>query len=177
MLKLVHTFHKVAIVVDIECHNKAAAVVKHGLGIFCCEDNLVHRIAVCFRAWHFHRTTWINWLRRRWSADWCFLLARTSNEDRKQQGITFILLDLRTLGIEIRPIILVDGLHETKMVYYKDVRVPMENTVGEVGKGYGIGKYLLAHGLMSGGSLGPHKKLLIQLKSIAADGETSGFCA
>jgi len=55
--------------------------------------------------------------------------------------------------------------------------VPVENTVGEVGKGWGIGKYLLAHERMSGGSLGPHKKLLIQLKSIAADGETSGFCA
>ncbi|MEC9182915.1 MAG: hypothetical protein VX930_01425, partial [Pseudomonadota bacterium] len=63
------------------------------------------------------------------------------------------------------------------MVYYDDVRVPVENTVGEVGKGWGIGKYLLAHERMSGGSLGPHKKLLIQLKSIAADGETSGFCA
>ncbi|MEC7539152.1 MAG: hypothetical protein VYB59_17915, partial [Pseudomonadota bacterium] len=88
--------------------------------------------------------------------------------------VTFILLDLKAPGIEIRPIILINGLHETNMVYYDDVRVAVENTVGEVGKGWGIRKYLLAHERMSSGSLGPHKKLLSQLKSIAADGETSG---
>ena len=108
-----------------------------------------------------------------WS-DWCFLLARTSNEDRKQQGITFILLDLQTPGISISPIVLMDGLHETNMVFYDDVRVPVENTVGEIGNGWGIGKYLLAHERMSGGSLGPHKKLLSQLKMIAAEDEMSG---
>ena len=117
------------------------------------------------------------WTTKAHWTDWCFLLARTSHEDRKQQGITFILLDLKTPGIEIRPIILTDGLHETNMVYCDDVRVPVENTVGEVGKGWGIGKYLLAHERISGGSLGPHKKLLSQLKSIAVDGETSGFCS
>ena len=104
-------------------------------------------------------------------------MARTSNEDRKQQGITFILLDLKAPGIEIRPIILINGLNETNMVYYDDVRVPVESTVGEVGKGWRIGKYLLAHERISGSSLVPQKKLLSQLKSIAADGETSGFCA
>ena len=56
-----------------------------------------------------------------------------------------MLLDLDTPGIEIRPIVLLDGLHETNMVFFDNVRVPVENTVGEVGKGWGIGKYLLAH--------------------------------
>ena len=123
--------------------------------------------------WVINRTK--TWTTKAHCADWCFLLARTSNEDRKQQGITFILLDLKAPGIEIRPIILINGLNETNMVYYDDVRVPVENTVGEVGKGWGIGKYLLAHERTSGGSLGPHKKLLSQLKSIAADGETPDF--
>ncbi|MBT7756468.1 MAG: pimeloyl-CoA dehydrogenase large subunit, partial [Rhodospirillaceae bacterium] len=108
-----------------------------------------------------------------WS-DWCFLLARTSSEGKKQEGISFILVDLKTPGIEIRPIILMDGLHETNMVFYSDVRVPVENTVGEIHKGWSIGKYLLAHERMSGGSLGQHKTLLRQLKDIAAQDEQSG---
>ena len=111
------------------------------------------------------------WTTKAHWANWCFLLARTSIEDRKQQGITFILLDLDTPGIEIRPIVLLDGLHETNMMFFDNVRVPAENTVGETGKGWGIGKYLLAHERMSGGSLGPHKKLLSQLKRIAREDE------
>ncbi len=108
-----------------------------------------------------------------WS-DWCFLLARTHSEGRKQEGISFILVDLKTPGIEIRPIYLMDGLHETNMVFYNDVRVPVANTVGEIHKGWSIGKYLLAHERMSGGSLGQHKTVLRQLKEIAAGDEKSG---
>ncbi len=111
------------------------------------------------------------WTTKAHWADWCFLLARTSSEGKKQEGITFILVDLKTPGIEIRPIILMDGLHETNMVHYTDVRVPVANTVGEIHKGWSIGKYLLAHERMSGGSLGQHKTLLRQLKDIAAQDE------
>lgn len=109
------------------------------------------------------------WTTKAHWADWCFLLARTGPGERKQQGISFILLDLKTPGIEIRPIYLMDGLHETNQVFFSDVRVPVANTVGEIDKGWGIGKYLLAHERMSGGSLGQHKTLLRQLKSIAAE--------
>ncbi len=114
------------------------------------------------------------WTTKAHWADWCFLLARTSSEGKKQEGISFILVDLKTPGIEIRPIILMDGLHETNMVFYTDVRVPVENTVGEIHKGWSIGKYLLAHERMSGGSLGQHKTLLRQLKEIAAGDERCG---
>ncbi|MBT3334468.1 MAG: pimeloyl-CoA dehydrogenase large subunit, partial [Rhodospirillaceae bacterium] len=93
---------------------------------------------------------------------------------RKQEGISFILVDLKTPGIEIRPIYLLDGLHETNMVYFTDVRVPVENTVGEIHKGWSIGKYLLAHERMSGGSLGHQKTLLRQLKQIAGQDEVVG---
>jgi len=114
------------------------------------------------------------WTTKAHWADWCFMLVRTSSEGKKQEGITFVLVDLKTPGIEIRPIYLMDGLHETNMVFFTDVRVPVENTVGEIDKGWTIGKYLLAHERMSGGSLGSHKTLLRQLKQIAQDDEVSG---
>jgi alkylation response protein AidB-like acyl-CoA dehydrogenase len=113
------------------------------------------------------------WTTKAHWADWCFLLARTSDAGRKQEGITFILVDLKTPGIEMRPIVLMDGLHETNMVFYTDVRVPVANTIGEIDKGWSIGKYLLAHERMSGGSLGTHKTLLRQLKEIATQDELS----
>ncbi len=111
------------------------------------------------------------WTTKAHWADWCFLLVRTSDGEKKQQGITFILVDLATPGIEIRPIYLIDGLHETNHVFFTDVRVPVANTVGEIDKGWDIGKYLLAHERMSGGSLGTQKTLLRQLKTIAAEDE------
>ena len=114
------------------------------------------------------------WTTKAHWADWCFMLVRTSSGGRRQEGITFVLVDLRTPGISMRPIYLIDGLHETNQVFFEDVRVPVANTVGEVDRGWGIGKYLLAHERMSGGSLGTHKTLLRQLKSIAAEDELSG---
>jgi alkylation response protein AidB-like acyl-CoA dehydrogenase len=114
------------------------------------------------------------WTTKAHWADWCFLLARTSDAGRKQEGITFVLVDLKSPGIEIKPIVLMDGLHETNQVFYENVRVPVENTVGEIDKGWAIGKFLLAHERMSGGSLGAHKTLLRQLKEIAATDEQSG---
>ncbi|MBL6953457.1 MAG: acyl-CoA dehydrogenase family protein [Alphaproteobacteria bacterium] len=114
------------------------------------------------------------WTTKAHWADWCFLLARTGTGGKKQQGISFILVDLKTPGIETRPIYLLDGLHETNMVYFTDVRVPVENTIGEIDNGWSIGKYLLAHERMSGGSLGQHKTLLRQLKQIAGADERNG---
>ena len=111
------------------------------------------------------------WTTKAHWADWCFLLARTSSEGKKQEGISFILADLKTPGIEIRPIYLMDGLHETNMVFYTDVRVPVVNTVGEIHGGWSIGKYLLAHERMSGGSLGQHKTILRQQTEIAIQDE------
>ncbi|MFT6579953.1 MAG: acyl-CoA dehydrogenase family protein, partial [Alphaproteobacteria bacterium] len=114
------------------------------------------------------------WTTKAHWADWCFLLARTSDAGRKQEGITFILVDLKSPGIEIKPIILMDGLHETNQVFYNNVRVPVENTIGEIDKGWAIGKFLLAHERMSGGSLGSQKTLLRQLKDIASQDEQNG---
>lgn len=115
------------------------------------------------------------WTTQAHMANWVFLLARTSDEPKKQLGISFFLIPLDTPGIEIRPIHLLDGLHETNGVFYDEVRIPKENLVGEAGAGWTIAKHLLAHERMGGGALGQHKLLLAQTKAIAdqalADGK------
>jgi len=77
-------------------------------------------------------------------ADWCFCLVRTSTE-RKQGGITFLLIDMKSPGVEARPITLIDGSTHFCETFFTDVRVPKENTVGEVNAGWGIAKRLLQH--------------------------------
>ncbi len=109
------------------------------------------------------------WTTQAHMANWVFLLARTSDEPKKQLGISFFLIPLDTPGIEIRPIHLLDGLHETNAVFYDDVRIPKANIVGEPGAGWTIAKHLLAHERMGGGALGQHKLILAQTKAIAAD--------
>ena len=80
-------------------------------------------------------------------ADWMFCLVRTSNEDIRQMGISFVLIDMKTPGIEVKPIITLDepqdGYQEINTVYFNDVKVPKENLIGEEGKGWTCAKYLL----------------------------------
>lgn len=78
-------------------------------------------------------------------ADHIFCLCRTSNEGKPQEGISFILVPMDTPGLEVRPIITLDGEHEVNEVFLTDVRVPAENIVGEVNKGWTIAKYLLTY--------------------------------
>jgi alkylation response protein AidB-like acyl-CoA dehydrogenase len=76
-------------------------------------------------------------------ADWMFLLARTSKETRRQDGISFLLVDMRTPGIEIRPIASMTGTVTFAEEFFTDVRVPVENRVGAEGDGWRVGKALL----------------------------------
>jgi len=76
-------------------------------------------------------------------ADWVFLLVRTDDTERKQQGISFLLVDLLSPGITIRPLPSIDGQHHLNEVFYDNVSVPVENRVGEEGKGWDIAKFLL----------------------------------
>ncbi len=76
-------------------------------------------------------------------ADWCFMLVRTDATAKKQQGITFLLMDMRTPGITVRPIITLDGHHETNEMFLDNVRVPIANVIGEVNKGWDVAKFLL----------------------------------
>ena len=79
-------------------------------------------------------------------ADWIFCLVRTSSDvARRQEGISFLLIDMKSPGISVKPIITIDGSHEVNEVHFEDVRVPVANLVGEEGKGWTYGKVLLQH--------------------------------
>lgn len=76
-------------------------------------------------------------------ADWMFCLVRTSDEPKRQMGISFLLIPMSTPGIEVRPIITLGGHHEVNEVFFDDVRVPQSNRVGPEGDGWTVAKYLL----------------------------------
>jgi len=78
-------------------------------------------------------------------ADWIFCLVRTDNSGKKQEGITFILIDMKSEGIKVNPIVSIDNHHSLNEVEFNNVRVPVKNVVGEVGKGWTVAKALLAH--------------------------------
>ena len=99
-----------------------------------------------------------------------FCLVRTSNEGKPQEGISFLLIDdMKAPGITVRPLITIEGTHEVNEVFFDNVKVPRENLVGEINQGWTIAKYLLGHERMGGGALGIQKRLLRQLKEIAAE--------
>lgn len=100
-------------------------------------------------------------------ADWIFCLVRTSTEGRQQQGISFLLIDMKTPGIEVRPIIMLDGEHEINEVWCEDVRVPVENLIGEENKGWTYAKFLLGHERTGIAGVGRSKRELKKLKDIA----------
>lgn len=79
-------------------------------------------------------------------ADWIFCLARTTTDvARRQEGISFLLIDMNTPGVTVTPIITIEGDHEVNEIHFKDVAVPVDNLVGEEGKGWTYGKVLLQH--------------------------------
>jgi len=79
-------------------------------------------------------------------ADWIFCLVRTNTDvARRQEGISFILIDMKSPGVSVTPIILLDGVHEVNEIHFENVEVPVENLVGEEGKGWTYGKVLLQH--------------------------------
>src|SRR5690242_2361934 len=102
-------------------------------------------------------------------ADWIFCLVRTDPTlEKRQEGISFLLIDMKTPGITVRPLILMDGAHEVNEVFFDDVKVPAENLVFEEGKGWTVAKYLLGHERMNTGRIGGSKRELIKLKEYAA---------
>ncbi len=102
-------------------------------------------------------------------ADWIFCLVRTDSQVvKRQEGISFLLIDMKTPGVTVRPLILMDGGHEVNEVFFEDVKVPVENLVFEEGKGWTVAKYLLGHERMNTGRVGVSKRELIKLKQFAA---------
>jgi alkylation response protein AidB-like acyl-CoA dehydrogenase len=102
-------------------------------------------------------------------ADWIFCLVRTDpGSEKRQEGISFLLMDMKAPGITVRPLILMDGAHEVNEVFFDDVKVPAENLVHEEGKGWTVAKYLLGHERMNTGRIGESKRQLAALKRLGA---------
>ena len=101
-------------------------------------------------------------------ADWMFCLVRTDSEVKPQQGISFLLIDMKTPGITVRPIITMDGAHEVNEVWLENVRVPVDNLVGEENKGWTYAKFLLGHERTNIAGIGIAKRELARLKRIAS---------
>lgn len=100
--------------------------------------------------------------------DWIFCLVRTDSQaEKRQEGISFLLMDMTTPGITVRPLILMDGGHEVNEIFFDNVKVPVENLVFEENKGWTVAKYLLGHERMGSGSVGASKRELGALKDLA----------
>ena len=110
--------------------------------------------------------TWTNLAQH---ADWVFCLVRTETTDIKQEGISFLLIDMKSKGIEVKPIITIDGAHEVNMIYFDDVEVPANNLIGEEGEGWNIAKFLLMHERTGIAGIAALKRELKRLKEISSD--------
>ncbi|MCE9684156.1 acyl-CoA dehydrogenase family protein [Halomonas alkalisoli] len=102
-------------------------------------------------------------------ANMMFCLVRTDPEAKKQAGISFLLIDMETPGISVRPIITLDGAHEVNEVFLDEVRVPVANRIGEEGQGWTCAKFLLTHERTGIAGLGHAKQALRHLKSVALE--------
>jgi alkylation response protein AidB-like acyl-CoA dehydrogenase len=100
-------------------------------------------------------------------ADWIFCLVRTSSAGRPQQGISFLLIDMKSPGITVRPIITIEGEHEINDIFFDNVQVPVENLVGEEDRGWTYAKFLLSHERTNNAGIGNCKRALKRLKEIA----------
>lgn len=101
-------------------------------------------------------------------ADWIFCLVRTDPDARKQAGISFLLIDMNSPGITVRPIQTIDGGHEVNEVFFDDVRVPVENLVGEENKGWNYAKFLLGNERVNIARVGVSKERIRRIKELAA---------
>lgn len=101
-------------------------------------------------------------------ANWIFCLVRTSSEAIRQQGITFLLIDMATPGVEVRPILMLSGEHIQNDVFFTDVRVPRANVVGRVGEGWTVAKYLMEFERGGGVSAPGLKARLQRIRAMAA---------
>ncbi len=116
--------------------------------------------------------TWTTWAHH---ADWIFCLVRTDpNAPKRQEGISFLLFDMKTPGITIRPLVLMDGGHEVNEVFFDDVRVPAENLIHKEGDGWTVAKYLLGHERMGTGGIGGSKRELARVKDLASKQMNNG---
>ena len=99
--------------------------------------------------------------------EWIFCLVRTSTEGKPQTGISFLLIDMKSPGVSVRPIILLDGEHEVNEVFFDNVEVPAANLIGEENKGWTYAKHLLSHERTNIADVNRAKRELERLKRVA----------
>jgi alkylation response protein AidB-like acyl-CoA dehydrogenase len=102
-------------------------------------------------------------------ADWIFCLVRTDPNAKKQQGISFLLIDMKTPGVTVHPVITMEGDHEVNETHFEDVRVPVANRVGAENQGWTCAKYLLTHERTSVANVGNLKRNLRRLRREAGN--------
>ena len=107
------------------------------------------------------------WTTQAQYADWIFCLVRTDPAAKAQRGISFLLIDMRSPGVSVRPIITMDGAHEVNEVWLDQVRVPVANLIGEENRGWTYAKFLLGHERSNIAGIGIAKRELARLKRIA----------
>ncbi len=108
-------------------------------------------------------------------ADWIFCLVRTSSDvARRQEGISFVLIDMKTPGVSVKPIITIEGDHEVNEIHFENVRMPVENLIGEEGKGWTYGKILLQHERTNIAGVAQSKYRLGKLKAKAGSSVHGG---
>ncbi|MGE0388463.1 MAG: acyl-CoA dehydrogenase family protein [Gammaproteobacteria bacterium] len=107
-------------------------------------------------------------------ADWMFCLVRTSKEAKKQAGISFLLVDMKTPGITVRPLTALSGTHVFNEVFLDEVRVPVENRVGEENKGWSYAKFLLGNERAGIARVGISKERLVRAKALAGQLASGG---
>lgn len=117
------------------------------------------------KAW----TTYAQW------ADWMFCLVRTSRDERPQHGISFLLIDMRSPGVTVKPVRSMDMCHHVNEVWLENVRVPVENRVGEEGGGWKLAKFLLVNERTYGSGLGESRAAMARLRSLVAVGSDVAF--
>jgi len=115
------------------------------------------------------------WTSTAHQADWCFVLVRTDpNAPKRQMGISFLLVDMKTPGITVRPIISIDGSHHLNEVFFDDVRVPVSMRVYEENKGWDVAKFLLGNERTGIARLGKSKERVQFAKKMAKDMRSNG---
>ncbi|HUN92409.1 MAG TPA: acyl-CoA dehydrogenase family protein [Burkholderiaceae bacterium] len=107
-------------------------------------------------------------------ADWIFCLVRTDSQAKKQEGISFLLVDMKSKGVSVRPIILLDGVREVNEVWFDDVEVPVDQRVGEENQGWTIAKYLLEHERTNIAGIGANKRELARVRALARSARRNG---
>jgi alkylation response protein AidB-like acyl-CoA dehydrogenase len=107
-------------------------------------------------------------------ADWIFCLVRTNPDLKPQEGISFLMIDMKSPGVTVKPIIVLDGAREVNEVFFDDVRVPVENRVGEENQGWTYAKFLLVNERSGIAGVARSKKAIERLREIARAEQVDG---